>query len=207
MDIFLINFQNLEKVINSKIQKSKFHHRVSRILLSSILSDIYKINSDILEENRKPYIKDNPIYFSISHSMNVIGIAVSHAIIGLDIEYKKKRNYKAILKYMGYNNIENITENDFFKIWTKYEAEYKSGLKNSNIKYFSYKNYICSLSSTQSNLPTIYEIMIPINKINESELTNLKFVKDNAKNENEVVIHEIKMASSEFLSPPDLNIE
>ena len=210
MDIYLINFNNLSDTdeFSSKIKRNKFHHKMSRVILKSILKSIYNIDADIQDSNGKPYIKDNSIYFSISHSEHLLGISFDKSPIGFDIEFMRKRNYKDILKYIGYKNINNnISKEDFFKLWTKYEAEYKSGIKNSEISWFKYRNYICSVSSTQNNLPKIYEIEIPRNNINDKELISLKLVNDSAKNENDVVIQEINIASSDLLSPPTLNIE
>ena len=50
-------------------------------LLSKILLEDYniKLSKEILKYNNfnKPYIKDNPIYFNISHSYKYIAIAVT----------------------------------------------------------------------------------------------------------------------------------
>ena len=90
-------------------------------------------------EHGKPYLKDLPCYFNISHSGDFVVCAVSENEIGIDIEkirpidlkIAKKICTETELKYL-FNGIPN--ENDFnlatddellsrfFKLWTKKEA-------------------------------------------------------------------------------------
>lgn len=209
MDIYFISLKDIINTFGKTELRNKygnFHHHYSRIVLKFLLSKIYNIKSDILEENKRPYIKDNPIFFSISHSENILGIAFDKKMLGLDVEYIKERDYKGVLNYYGINAPDNISQDEFFQIWTVYEAEYKSKLKN-NIKTFKYGNYMCSLSSENNILPRMYEVTIPTNKIKDNELINLNVVNESAKDENAIVIQEINIPSSDFLSPSDLKIE
>ena len=201
MDIFLINF---ETELN-KLETSKFQKCVSKIFANKILKDFYKSDYKVLKKSNKPYIKNNPLYLSIAHSENLVAIAYDKDIIGFDVEFIKKRDYEKILKFFNLE-AENVSQIEFYQIWTNYEASFKSCLKVP-CNNFIYKNYVCSLSSKNNTLPVIYEITIPKNKINDNELINLKLVKDSAKNENEVVIQEINIASLEFLPPETLKIE
>ena len=47
------------------------------------------LNKDMIENNKygKPYIKNNPIYFNISHSSDYVVIGISDSAIGVDIEH------------------------------------------------------------------------------------------------------------------------
>ena len=200
MDIYIIEFNKDNNKDFKNIPK-----KYSRVILKFLLNKIYNNDDEILENNGKPYVKSD-LYFSISHSNNILVIAFDKAEIGIDIEYLKPRNYKKILNYMGAKCENEISQEEFYKIWTIYEAEYKSNMKQ-NIMSFKYQNYICSVSSLNKNKPVIYEVKIPQNKISEIELMNLKLVKDNAKNENSVVAQEINIASSDFLPLPTLKIE
>lgn len=141
MDVFFIklNTENIEKK-----ELEKFHHKSSRLYLSKILKDYYGIEDEIKEEGGRPYIENNPVYFSISHSNSLLGIACSKNKIGFDIEFKKEKDYKKISKRMNFE-LENPAQEEFYKAWTKYEAELKSGFKNK-IKQFDYENYSCSVS-------------------------------------------------------------
>ena len=142
MDIYFVDISEnyeLEKQKNSKLQ-----HRVGREVLAYLLKNKYDVESEVLEDNGKPYVDGNSVYFSISHSDKLVGLAFSKSKIGLDIEKKKKRNYREILKHFKIED-ESITEDNFFQMWTVYEAEYKSCVKE-NLISFEYENYMVSVS-------------------------------------------------------------
>lgn len=151
MDIFLAK---INEEIQNKIALSKLQHNLGRKILSYILEKSYNIKPEIFEENQKPYVKNNPIYFSISHSKYLVGVAFDNNPIGLDIEFKRKRDYKKILKYLNFD--KEASEEEFFQLWTVYEAEYKSGIKE-NVLSFNYGNYTISTSyATDSNKLNLY---------------------------------------------------
>lgn len=103
----------------------------------------YNINNIELVYNEygKPYLKDNAVYFNISHTKNTIVIAVSDTEVGIDIQYKC---YKPRVKdkYFTKSEIEYIDnaldkEDAFTRVWVKKEAYVKMlgqglsyGLKN-----------------------------------------------------------------------------
>jgi len=181
MDIYFISLdifdENGSRIVKNTELKN-IQHNVSEDFSKKILIDVYKNNSEIIRKNSKPFVKDNSLFLSISHSNSFVAIAFDKNEIGIDIEMKKPRNYNEILKYFGINNNENIDQNEFFKIWTTYEAEYKSGIQES-ILSFEYKNYICTVSSKSNETPKIYETEIPKkellkykNNTNNSEISD-----------------------------------
>ena len=153
MDIwfFNINFQNLPQ----RTELKKIQHFYSEKFLEILLRDFYKNKAEILVKSGKKFLKNNSLYFSISHSHNLLAFAFDKAKIGIDVELLKNRNHSKILKYFGINQ-QNISPEEFYKIWTAYEAEYKSGT-NKNLKNFKYKNFICAISSENSGEPYVYE--------------------------------------------------
>lgn len=119
----------------------------------------------------KPYAKDLPIYFSISHSGDFAVCAVSNSEIGIDIEKIRTVNSRTYERFCTESEAEyiNTSENGFFRIWTLKEAFFKcigTGL-GADIKDVSFsvegkeitcsragfefffedinKNYICSV--------------------------------------------------------------
>ena len=79
MDIFLIqtaNIQNIEEDLLAKFQKKEIFdkkkyliHCFTYLMLDRILKEVYKIeNSEIDFINKKPVLKNQQKYFSISHS-------------------------------------------------------------------------------------------------------------------------------------------
>lgn len=135
-------------------------HEFLNEVLKSINITNYKI---IYNEFGKPYLANNPIYFSISHDKNVCAIAISNKNIGIDIE---ALTYQSTVISKYFNESEqtklmnsNKKEYDFTKIWVMKESYIKMlgigleyGLKNVDtfkiknmIDIKRYKNYIISI--------------------------------------------------------------
>lgn len=178
MDLYLIDINKFYE--NNKPKMSKVQHKVGRSVLNYLLKNNYDIEPNIIEVNGKPFVEDNPIYFNISHSNKLVGIVFDNSLVGLDIEFKKKRNYKSVLKHFGIN--EDVSEDKFFQMWTVYEAEYKSGIKKL-LKSFEYENYMMTIS---------YE------KENDLNLFNIEIVNDDIENP-EIHISNIEKESIKFL--------
>lgn len=70
-------------------------------------------------ESLKPYDKNIGFYFSISHTPNWIGIAVSDYDIGLDMEEDR------VISQSFINRVNANGSVDAIKKWTYYEAKYK----------------------------------------------------------------------------------
>ena len=103
----------------------------SHDLLKKILKEEYNIDSFTIIKNEfgKPYLKDNQLYFSISHDIDTCAIAISSSEIGIDLEYLNY-NEKVINKYFYDAEKEimaksNNLKYDFTKIWVKKDASLK----------------------------------------------------------------------------------
>lgn len=166
MDIFIINTSdanNISEDLLKQFEHQKFsniakwkEHCLSYLMLDRILKEVYKIpNRDIEFINKKPYLKNKHIYFSISHSNEYIAISFSKSDCGIDIEEIKKRSYTNISKRMNFNS--NSLE-EFYYDWTKYEADYKLSSNAESYKQFQYKNYIITAASI--NPQEIFEVYI-----------------------------------------------
>ena len=134
MDVFYLSIGNFtenidtceldyfkKKELGSK--KRMLEHSISMFLLEFVLSNFYKIKEfEICYENKKPKLKNDEIYFSVSHSNDIVLIGFNNCSIGVDIEEKKERNFEKLSDYYG------ITCNDkesFYEFWTRLEAEIK----------------------------------------------------------------------------------
>jgi 4'-phosphopantetheinyl transferase len=129
----------------------------SNKMLNNILKK-YHINNDIFyNEYGKPYIKNNPLYFNISHSNNITVIAISDKEIGIDIEHITFK--KNIIDKICTEEEKLLINNahGFTKLWVKKESYIKYlgtglsyGLKNvdtNKLKFIikKYKNYYISI--------------------------------------------------------------
>lgn len=90
----------------------------------------------------KPIVKDNPFYFSISHSNALIIIGISLSPIGVDCEFHKKRNFTGMI-HKTFSDEEkrqyemNPSLSSFYMIWCQKEALLKYtgiGIRHPNLK-------------------------------------------------------------------------
>ena len=106
--------------------KTKERFLVSRSVVREILGsklDTSPKNVELVfNENGKPYVNGNPIYFSVSHSYDLLVIGVHDSPIGVDVECMKERNFAALAKEFGFDADD---KESFYKQWTLYEAEVK----------------------------------------------------------------------------------
>lgn len=136
--------------------------RASKIAADNLcrkaISDFCGITPEKIEFSKnkfgKPFAKNLPVYFSISHSGDWVVCAVSDKEIGIDIEKIKPHNPKSAEKFATEKELEYIRSNEkgFFEIWTLKEAYFKcigTGL-GADIKNVSFEitpeRIICSES-------------------------------------------------------------
>lgn len=120
--------------------KRRQEYLFSRLLICTALSQVYSKPPDswVIQDrpHAKPEIANLPasVYISLSHSRQLIGFALSEAPIGLDIEYRAKRNnLKALAaEFMTLSELNKLPpvsskQHDFFyRLWCAKEAVYKA---------------------------------------------------------------------------------
>lgn len=116
---------------NSKEKEEE--HLLGLFLTKFIAKHIYDIqNTEIEIINKKPFFKNEKLYFSISHSKDIVLVVFNNSNIGADIEYMENgKNFKLIMNRYGIKT-SNPTAKEFYRFWTEHEAEIKLG--NNNIK-------------------------------------------------------------------------
>lgn len=137
-------------------QKRNVEYSLGRFLAKCGARAFYgKDNAIISEKRKKPFIKFANFDFSISHSDNLAGVAFDDTNVGLDIEKIKPRNLAKLAKRYGENFEDEIA---FYKFWTSYEAQYKSGVEN--VKSFNFADYVFSVSAQNIDKIEMYGIKI-----------------------------------------------
>ncbi|MCR4881659.1 MAG: hypothetical protein K6A44_06895 [bacterium] len=146
MDIYFLDLNNISKTvldefINKCAENNSFsnelkkrQHFAGKFILKYVLEKEFGIkNYEIETVNGKPFLKDLPYYYSISHSQNMVGLAIGDKMVGFDIEYnKRERDYGAISARYG----QKInTQKEFYDFWTQHEAKIKLG--------GDFKNVVC----------------------------------------------------------------
>lgn len=138
MDIFylkksefipFINQESLQSFSDSRTFKCKekeIEHLCGIFLTKFIAKHAYDVhNLDIELRNKKPYFVSNEIFFSISHSKDIVLVVFNNSEIGADVEFMKDgKNYKLIMNRYGHN-VSNPSKKDFYRFWTVHEAEIK----------------------------------------------------------------------------------
>ncbi len=102
----------------------------SKELLTKILEKENVTNVEIVYNNYgKPYLKNNELYFNLSHDRNMTVLVTSNKEIGVDIEYLTYKQ-SVVNKYFTPIEQEIIKnskdkEYDFTKIWVMKESYVK----------------------------------------------------------------------------------
>ena len=131
-----IDYKTLKTFSDKREFKSKEkeeEHLLGLFLTKFIAKHIYDIqNTEIEIINKKPVFKNAKLYFSISHSKDIVLVVFNNSNIGADIEYMENgKNFKLIMNRYGIKT-SNPTAKEFYRFWTGHEAEIKLG--NRNIK-------------------------------------------------------------------------
>jgi 4'-phosphopantetheinyl transferase len=129
---------------------------ISRGALRILLGKYLNIKPSLVKfekgENKKPYIKNAPVFYNISHSGDQIMLAVSSSEIGIDVELVDPSfEFKDVVnEYFGQDEASFIEEKQsagrFFMLWTRKEAFTKATGKGLD----NYIKWIPSMDGVQS---------------------------------------------------------
>lgn len=143
--IFIINTENFDDGFYQKVrecekailtertqQSEKNDSLLSRVLLGYILKKHYSIEkfSFYYGSNGKPYLKNEALYFNISHSGNYVICVTSDAEIGCDVQCIGKYNPRIAERFFTENERAFLekSENqpsDFTRLWALKESVLK----------------------------------------------------------------------------------
>lgn len=109
-------------------------------------------------EKNMPYVKEENIFFSLSHTEGLIACSVSNKKTGVDAEkIRSIRNKEKILSRFLNKQIKNISDENFFAEWTRFESIVKYNgetilnpgklSEKSNITVINDGGYIISVCS------------------------------------------------------------
>lgn len=143
------------KIDALQFEKDKILSLGAEILLQKacLVNNIsYKEIEVILNEFGKPFIKNNPFFYSVSHSGSLVMLATAPIELGCDIEYMHDYDINLAKRFYTDDEYQNIIHSlnekeEFFKTWTKKESYVKSegqGLKIALNSFSSLKETISS---------------------------------------------------------------
>ncbi|MCD8307233.1 MAG: 4'-phosphopantetheinyl transferase superfamily protein [Clostridia bacterium] len=119
----IANLDHLQVTLYENLSRDEAHAEIRKTLAKKL-----GYEPEILRtEKGKPYVKDNPLYFSVSHSQNKTVLAVSDAPVGIDMEiFPSGKSYAHIARHLSERErSETQTERDFYTHWTVKEAYIK----------------------------------------------------------------------------------
>lgn len=116
--------------------KSGYHgysHKCGILLLEKAFSHIgldFSQNDIVKAENGKPYIKGNPVYFSISHCDGLAVTVLSKAPVGVDCESIRRASNAVMKRCYGDSEKQNVinspdSDTTFSRLWTLKESYVK----------------------------------------------------------------------------------
>lgn len=171
-DISNQTYQDFYKKL-SKSQKNRINKKINendkkRSLLGLILLEelLKKDLTNIIikySKNGKPYLKDNNIYFNISHKKDYVVTIISNKRIGIDIEYiDKNKINSSILKYFSTETEEkNINNKElYFTLFSLKESylKMKDIIFDKNMIEFAIDNNKIINNRTDINIKIIKDI-------------------------------------------------
>lgn len=118
---------------NFNSKDKEIEHLCGIFLTEFVAKNIFDIENPKIEIiNNKPFFKSRQMYFSISHSNDIVLTAFNSTNIGADIEYMRDRNFKPVLERY-HQKIKNPTKEAFYRFWTLKEAEIKLNSETQSI--------------------------------------------------------------------------
>lgn len=134
-------------VYKGKEHKGLFGEALVKKALAHYTDRKYKNPIIKREEHGKPFFKDIPVFFSISHSGDIWVCLMADFNVGIDIQISKNLNYNKLSERFFHEYeieyIKQFGEEAFFEIWTRKEALVKytgKGFANQNFSSFSVVN-------------------------------------------------------------------
>lgn len=150
------------KISLLKKEEDKLSSILGEYLLSKLLKKNHIKYSDInivYNENGKPYIESNPLYYNISHKDGFVSVVVSNKECGIDIETIKDKNIN--LDLFASNKEKDYINGDkerLFEIYTLKEATLKMyGKSLLDIKNINTNNVKKKIIKEKDYIVTIIE--------------------------------------------------
>ena len=117
-------------------KKREYEHICAYRLLEKMLFECFQISPPVIKRTDmgKPYVENDGVFFSISHTDGLVCCAVSDTPVGIDCEKITTKFDKKIESFANRYFLENeinLLKNEefsplrFYKIWTAKEAIYK----------------------------------------------------------------------------------
>lgn len=162
-------------VHNGKEHKGIAGEELVKRALADYSNDMYDVAVIKRGKHGKPYFKNIPVCFSISHSGEIWVCLMADFNVGIDIQsYKHLKYEKVAQRFFQENEVEYIKAQGidaFFQVWARKEAYVKytgNGFANEGFSNFSVVNGNNEGYFIKTNLEDAYfqEIDLELGKLN-----------------------------------------
>jgi 4'-phosphopantetheinyl transferase len=131
-----ISKENQERCLRFRQKADALRTLYGELILRHVLNQEFSLKNENVELLRssdgKPYVKDAPIHFNISHSGDYVVCAFSEQEIGIDIEQIKEVDLKIAERYFCSSECDDLFAQNanrrldyFFSLWTLKESYMK----------------------------------------------------------------------------------
>jgi len=131
-----ISKENREKCLRFKFKEDALRTLYGELMVRHVLCQKFSFTNSNIElvrnESGKPYVKDSPIHFNISHAGDFVVCAFSEREIGIDIEQKKEVDLKIAQRFFCEQEYESLLAQKscdqlayFYSLWTLKESYIK----------------------------------------------------------------------------------
>jgi len=143
---YLLQFVSAEKkerIKKQKIRQSAVNMIIGELLAKAAIKEVFgiSVSAFCVDENGKPYIDEDGVWFNISHSGEYVACVVSDVPCGIDIQKIKEYNPRLARKVCSDEEIAIIGNGDsaseFTRLWTEKEAVVKmlgTGISGADLK-------------------------------------------------------------------------
>ncbi len=186
INLLNVSEDRLEKANKIKDENKKLQSLISYLLLRYAFSelDIKLEEYEFYYMNNKPFIKDLNYYFNITHSHNIVAIAISDTNVGIDCEFVNyEKDLTKVAKYAltieEYSEFLALNKEDscnyFYQKWVMKESYFKM-LNKGLTKEFSAVSLDCEVFELEDLFNNKYYLASTLNTNNiekiEFELLN-----------------------------------
>lgn len=116
----------LDELPKKAADAEKLRHEIGVSLINQAAKELCGVDTPTVlrTPEGKPYFKDLPLCFSVSHSEKLVVLAVSEREIGADIQFMAPRSTDVAKRYFTKAECDYVDGDltRFYEIWTKKEA-------------------------------------------------------------------------------------
>ncbi|MCL2865887.1 MAG: 4'-phosphopantetheinyl transferase superfamily protein [Lachnospiraceae bacterium] len=132
----MISKENRDKCSRFKFKEDALRTLYGELMVRHIIGQQFFLRNEEIEilkgDAGKPYVKNIPVHFNISHSGDFVVCAFSEQEVGIDIEQIKEIDLKIAYRFFSKSEYEDLFQQSiihqldyFFSLWTLKESYLK----------------------------------------------------------------------------------